>query len=402
MTTTTFDYLIVGKGLIGSAAAKYLALAGANVAIIGPDEPVGDYAKAIVFASHFDQGRITLKIGKQSLWTQLNALAIAQYGTLERQSGITFHSPVGCLYVSPAANDEYIQNARQVAPTQGIPLHAYSNNQEVAAEHPEFFFPPPIRATFEGSPAGHINPRAHKEAQLLILKKQGGQVINDVVIGLKRQRRDYLAETLTGSQILAKKVLVAAGAFTNFNNLLPRKIKMTAESETTILARVSREEAMRLARLPSLLYKIATPQLNNIYLIRPLLFPDGHYYLKMGCNLSDDLQFHTLSEAQKWFVSGNSAAQKTVLEGALRTIMPHLNILDMITKRCIITRTPTGYPYIGNVDDQGLFVAAGGNGYAAKCSDALGHLATNLMLYGHSKAGIPLEAFIPQFSDTHR
>ena len=34
-----FDYIVIGKGLMGSAAARYLSQSGAKVGIIGPDEP---------------------------------------------------------------------------------------------------------------------------------------------------------------------------------------------------------------------------------------------------------------------------------------------------------------------------------------------------------------------------
>lgn len=33
------DFVIIGKGMMGAAAARHLARAGAGVALIGPDEP---------------------------------------------------------------------------------------------------------------------------------------------------------------------------------------------------------------------------------------------------------------------------------------------------------------------------------------------------------------------------
>jgi sarcosine oxidase len=35
----SFDFIVVGKGMMGAAAARHLALSGAKVALIGPDEP---------------------------------------------------------------------------------------------------------------------------------------------------------------------------------------------------------------------------------------------------------------------------------------------------------------------------------------------------------------------------
>ncbi|MEM7078250.1 MAG: hypothetical protein AAF513_06420, partial [Pseudomonadota bacterium] len=44
------EYLVIGKGLIGSAAAKYLSKYGADVAILGPDEPGDNLSSESVFA----------------------------------------------------------------------------------------------------------------------------------------------------------------------------------------------------------------------------------------------------------------------------------------------------------------------------------------------------------------
>ena len=59
-----FDYLVVGKGLFGSAAIRHLSLMSDNVAIIGPDEPADPDAHTGVFASHVnaDHGNATIAI----------------------------------------------------------------------------------------------------------------------------------------------------------------------------------------------------------------------------------------------------------------------------------------------------------------------------------------------------
>src|SRR5665647_3105196 len=95
-----FDCIVIGKGLIGSAAAKYLSYSKKNVAVIGPDEHP-DVNKAIVFSSHYDQGRVQRIIGVDPVWTLLNLQSANQYKFIEEESGISFHSKVGCLYVNP-------------------------------------------------------------------------------------------------------------------------------------------------------------------------------------------------------------------------------------------------------------------------------------------------------------
>ena len=70
------------------------------------------------------------------------------------------------------------------------------------------------------------------------------------------------------------------GAFINSFPFLEQKLAVRLKGETTILARVSLDEARRLEKLPSLLYETMDRDIQNIYLVRPLQYPDGNYYLK--------------------------------------------------------------------------------------------------------------------------
>ena len=84
-----FDALVIGKGLIGSATAKYLSQTNASVAIIGPDEPA-NIEDAIVYASHYDSGRVQRQIGRNHAMTKLNLHALNHYPWLQKESNIHF------------------------------------------------------------------------------------------------------------------------------------------------------------------------------------------------------------------------------------------------------------------------------------------------------------------------
>ena len=53
-----FDFAVIGAGLIGSAAAKYLSHTVGKVCLIGPPEPKNWATHPGVFASHYDEARI--------------------------------------------------------------------------------------------------------------------------------------------------------------------------------------------------------------------------------------------------------------------------------------------------------------------------------------------------------
>jgi len=374
-----FDCIVIGKGLIGSAAARHLSLEGKAIAIIGPDEPSSHNSNSLVYASHYDQARIQRLIGTDEIWTQLNLQSIKQYDLLQRENNIRFHTKPGCLYVNPYGKDHYLQQASVQSDRFQIPVSFFDTALELDESFPDFKFPATASAMFEPSPSGYINPRQLICAQLSSFKKNKGIVIIDTAIDIKHHNDQYEIITHSGKAWHAKKVLLTPGAFVNFFNLTEKKLNLKLKSETILLAKISDAEAQRLTTLPSLLYEIDEPDLKNIYLIRPVQYPDGHYYIKMGCNLPEDSYFENLPDVQKWFTSGNSDASKEKMKNALLTIMPTLKSGEFKTSRCIITRTTHGKAYIGAID-KNLFVVAGCNGYSAMCSDALGSIASQLII----------------------
>jgi len=389
---------VVGKGLIGSAAAKYLQSTLAQVAVVGPDEPV-DPDKAMIFASHYDQGRVQRTIGLDPIWTRLNKQSAIKYDNLAKESGIQFHYPVGCLYVSPNGKDEYLKGVPEQALQFNVGYQFLETGEAIHKAIPDFQFPDQSFAMLEPAPSGHLNPLRLIEAQLAVFQANGGTTLKDTVLHIHNDGKMYQVQLQNDTSISAPVVLVAAGAFSNFNNILPRSLDLFLKSETVLLAKVSKDEAKRLAHLPSFLYEIDNGEMEGIYAIRPIEYPDGNYYLKIGCNLSADIKFNELKEIQDWFRSGNSDRHIELIKNMLHSIMPALQTEGYQTKRCVISRTKHKKPYIGRVDGHNLFVAVGGNGYAAMCSDALGKVAAHMVLHGDTPEDFDSKTFEPLFSN---
>lgn len=392
-----YDSIVIGAGLMGSSAAKYLSKSQQRVALIGPDESTA-LRDGIVFASHYDQARIQRIIGKDETWTLLKQQSLNNYASLQRESNISFYSPVGCLYVNPYGSDNYLDNAPDQAKKFDLNFEPFQNGESIHAAFPDFTFSSTANGLFETSPAGYINPRLLIQAQINVFKNNGGEVFNEMVIDVRYSNGEFKITTGSNKVYQSKKVLLAPGAFINFFNLLKRKLLLNLKSETTIWAKVSIEEAQRLSNLPSLLYEIEDPEIQNIYLAQPIQYPDGNFYLKMGANLPGDVFFKNLKEIQDWFTTKGNNQDIDTMRSALMKIIPSLSVEEYFIKKCIVTFTHHGKPYIGQADN-GLYFATAGNGYSAMCSDALGRIASNLVMENEFPKEYSEKDFEPVFVD---
>ena len=177
-----FDVLVIGKGLMGSAAARYLQGFGANTAVLGPDEPQNPQTHDGVFASHYDQGRITRRLSKDIAWATLADRSIAQYRELEAHSGIHFYEPTGGLYVGPNdGSHAYWQHAAAIGQRFGVAYDDLSAD-ELAARLPRLRFPAGFAGILEHAPAGYINPRGVIAAQLAVFAARGGTILRETAV----------------------------------------------------------------------------------------------------------------------------------------------------------------------------------------------------------------------------
>jgi glycine/D-amino acid oxidase-like deaminating enzyme len=75
------------------------------------------------------------------------------------------------------------------------------------------------------------------------------------------------------------------------------------------------------------------------------------------------------------------AEEMPALRGLVKALVPGVAAVAWETAPCLITETPSDLPYLDHVAE-GLVLAAGGNGYAAKSANAIGELAARLVLEG--------------------
>lgn len=388
-----FSTLVIGGGLFGSAALRYLSAQATDVALIGSAEPVDWADHQGVFASHYDNGRLCSMFGTDAAWTQIHRASIGQYETIEAQSGVRFYTPSGRFNITKDGGrkiGEYSGNDNGLIRT--FTAETFPTDLPISIPSDRIVY-------WEDAPSGYINPRALVEAQLTVAASQGAQIIRQTVTDVMDRGSHVEVKTMEGESFSAEKLLLTTGAFTNHLNLLERKVAIRAKSETTILAEVSQAEAERFQHLPGVGYDIDDPEIHGIYLVPPLLYPDGNYYLKMGFDTPSDLLNPSLDTIRGWFAGDNVDAHKTAARNALQTLFPDLQVIAWHMKPCIVCYTPSRKPIIDALVPERIYLAAAGNGTGAGPSDAIGHLAADLVLNGQWTSDLDHTPFQARYMD---
>lgn len=375
-----FKYIIIGCGMMGAAAARHLSSSTDGVAVIGPAEP-GDYSShAGVFASHYDEARITRTIDPKEVWARLANRSIARYSEIAAASGVEFYSEVGCLVVGPPRNsaENYIGRVAAAAAKLGVSTENLDKDA-LGRKFPYFQFSQGSDGIFEARDAGHINPRKLVKAQTILAQRQGTSIIRETVISAVESEGAVTVTTAEGHRYSAEKVLVAAGGFSIAEKLIGARLDLKVYARTVSFFEIEAEQMDELGKMPSLIWKWNEEE-DGIYLLPPVLYPDGKFYLKIGGD-PDDLLLPTEADIRAWFRSGGRETTNRHLTDIVRRLVPGVDASRNSMAACVTSFTPTDYPAIAMASSR-IGVLTGGCGAAAKSSDEIGRLGAQLLLDG--------------------
>lgn len=375
------QFAVIGRGMIGSAAARHLAEAGLSVVLAGPGEPAPEDRQRWTgpFASHFDEGRITRIGDADPVWAAVAARSIERYPDIEQRSGIRFHHRCGLLVASPA-----LDHWMEAGPAHGAAIERLDPVEVV--NRTGITLAAGIDSALEGPPAGHINPRRLVEAQTVLAEAAGAVVIDHPVLTLEPSAGRFELGGSWGT-LVADRVLVATGAFAN--HLVDRRVPTVRKPRTVLLVELDLDAEDGVdPSIPSLILGPAPDsRLESIYWVPPVRFPDGRMMLKIGGapHPDDDPVIGSGPDGDeeliRWFRSDGDPDEADALAACVASLLPGHSVRSMATSPCVLTTTPSGYPVIDWLEP-GLAVAIGGNGSAAKSSDELGRLAAQLVTDG--------------------
>lgn len=367
---------VIGGGLIGSAAARHLAEAGVEVTLIGVAEnnPHG------VFASHYDEARVTRRTDADPIWSNLATEAIGRYADIEERSGIRFHDPCGHIRCDlPEKHPTSVLKAvRAISKSLGAGVSEVAP-AAISDSHPYLRFDPTSVLQVETAPAGIINPRLLVRAQQHLAVRAGAKRIAEAALAVDRAGEHFVIET-TGRTIQARRTLVCTGPHTNDFQLTPKPLPIDVRPETVLLVETSPKVAKLLDGMPGIIWKFShRPPAEYAYVLPPVAYPDGKTYLKIGADNDRDIRVDTLEMKRAYMRSSGSQSTAAYLRKLIDELIPAVRGLPQRTKPCLLTYSPKRYPIIDEVAAD-WFVAVAGCGASAKSSDQIGKLAADTVL----------------------
>ena len=365
--------IVIGKGMIGSAAARHLAGLTDGITLIGPDEPA-DYASHDgVFASHYDEGRMTRISDPDPDWAVTAKRSIERYDEIEAESGVSFFTNSRYLGIG-GTDTSFLDRAETAGRALGGDLHRLTA-AGIRERFPYLSVSDDADGLFEDRNAGHLNPRAMVRAQSEAARKRGAEIVNDRVTAIRPVPGGVEVELADGSVRRAGKILIATGGFTDACGLPPLDLKLRVFGRTVLLARMEGAVAELLSDMPTMGHAET-----GAYILPPIRYPDGHDYLKIGIGSTDDPEFRSLRALKDWFKSPGSEENRDRFRPFLEGLIPALSeVSHWHTASCVVTWTTTGLPYIDHVLDDRIAIAVGGNGKGAKSSDDWGWVAAHLV-----------------------
>ncbi|KAF8795751.1 hypothetical protein HNY73_000214 [Argiope bruennichi] len=398
MQLETFDLCIIGAGMYGSAAARHASSnSGVKVCLIGPGEPREDEIETReILSSHYDEGRIVHIAYASPVMQVLVRHTIKRFREIEKLSGINFFSPVGTI-ITAERGTSYFYTLLQGFEMHDVNYIDLSKEDIMKQRFPYLKLDDCDHPLFDDDSAGFIKARGMVEAQKKIAHLQGCHIVDDVVEEVK-DFKDGAHQIITkeGHVLRAKKVLFCTGAFTAFKKFDPlkKKLKIQVNRETAAMLRIPEEEKDRLSSMPTMMmYRdnlaLMPAVAKGAYILPPIKYPDGHWYLKLVTWAFREIQkVNTLEEIKEWYKSDGDQEVIDKYSRFLISIIPGLKVEEVKGKTCITCDSPSGLPYIDRISLT-VTVAVVGNGKGATICDEVGRIAADLSLTGKWKSELP-------------
>ena len=373
-----YEFVVLGLGAMGSAAAYQLAKRGRKV--LGIDQ----FTPPHRFGSSHGETRITrLAIGEGEHYTPLVLRSHELWREIEKEAEADLLTITGGLFISSSARtamlhvDQFFSNTVAAAEKYRIP-HQLLSAQEIRKRYPQFHVRDDELGYYEPS-AGYLRPEACIAAQLQLARKYGVSIHTNEKVLSFHASRDEVTITTDQRHYTAAKLIISAGAW------LPELIEETYAAPFKILRQVLFWFGVKGAITPFLpancpifIWELQGPQ-QAIYGFPAIDGADG------GVKVATQQYEHTTTpETVNRDVSDEEAA--AMHANYVAPYLPDLSSRCIKAVSCLYTATPDAEFVIDfHPKSKNIIIASPCSGHGFKHSAAIGEALAELALDGKSR-----------------
>ena len=170
-------------------------------------------------------------------WSITAKRSIERFSQLQMDSGINFFTTSGYLGLQGPEFLDYLEGSEFSAKTVNANFKRI-NADKIRTDYPFLSIDDNTVGLVEEGLAGHISPRNMVNAQTKIARKFGADIIEHEVEKISLNNKAVEITLRNNEKLLAEKVLVATGAFTDACDLLPKSLNLIVYGRTVVLAEI--------------------------------------------------------------------------------------------------------------------------------------------------------------------
>lgn len=368
--TQGYSHIVIGAGAIGSAAAYWLAQAGAERVLVLEQFELGH-----ALGSSGDHSRIIRRAYHRDDYTKLTDAMFAAWAHVEERSGLKVYTQTGGidLAVADSSGAAEIDDYRRAMDAVGIRYDELTID-DIRGQYPQWNVSDDTIGIHQAD-AGILDIRRSVSAHVSLAKAAGVEFRSGVVVTGVRVDADGVTVSTSDASFDGGHLVVAAGSW--LGDLMP-------DLGLSFALTLSQEQV---GYFSSQHLSDFTPDRFPIWIHHS---DEVHYgfpvYGEAAIKLARDMRGHFISSSERSFVPDDDEAER--LRAFLRAHLPSADgplllsktcVYDMPADRDFVLDTVPGHPHVAVFN---------GAGHAGKFASLVGRILADLLTVGRTEHDI--------------